>query len=46
MAAALPHVDDFVEGHSVAALQRLATVIASEPGDGRMMRSHDARRSA
>ena len=28
MAAALPHIDDFVDGHSVAALQRLAQVIA------------------
>jgi uncharacterized protein with von Willebrand factor type A (vWA) domain len=27
MAAALPYVDDFVEGHSLAALQRLAEVI-------------------
>ncbi len=29
MAAALPYVDDFVEGHSLAALERLATVIAT-----------------
>ena len=28
MAAALPYVDDFVEGHSLAALQELARVIA------------------
>jgi uncharacterized protein with von Willebrand factor type A (vWA) domain len=28
MAAALPHVDDFVEGHSLAALERLARVVA------------------
>jgi uncharacterized protein with von Willebrand factor type A (vWA) domain len=28
MAAALPHVDDFVEGHSLAALEELAEVIA------------------
>ncbi|HEX9993336.1 MAG TPA: VWA domain-containing protein [Acidimicrobiales bacterium] len=28
MAAALPHVDEFVEGHSVAALEHLAEVIA------------------
>jgi uncharacterized protein with von Willebrand factor type A (vWA) domain len=27
MAAALPHVDDFVEGHSLAALERLAAVV-------------------
>jgi uncharacterized protein len=30
MAAALPYVDSFVEGHSVAAMERLAAVIASE----------------
>jgi uncharacterized protein with von Willebrand factor type A (vWA) domain len=29
MAAALPHVDEFVEGHSLASLQSLAEVIAS-----------------
>jgi len=28
MAAALPHVDEFVEGHSLASLQQLAEVIA------------------
>ena len=28
MAAALPHVDDFVSGHSLAALEHLATVVA------------------
>jgi uncharacterized protein with von Willebrand factor type A (vWA) domain len=28
MAAALPHVDDLVAGHSVAALERLAKVVA------------------
>lgn len=28
LAAALPHVDDFVEGHSLAALERLARVVA------------------
>ncbi|MDP8977258.1 MAG: VWA domain-containing protein, partial [Actinomycetota bacterium] len=27
MAAALPHVDDFVEGHSVAALEHLARIV-------------------
>jgi uncharacterized protein len=34
MAAALPHVDDFVEGHSLAALEHLAAVVrgrAREP---------------
>jgi uncharacterized protein with von Willebrand factor type A (vWA) domain len=30
MAAALPHVDAFVEGHSVAALEELAAVIAAD----------------
>lgn len=30
MAAALPHVDAFVEGHSIDALERLAAVIAGE----------------
>jgi uncharacterized protein with von Willebrand factor type A (vWA) domain len=30
MAAALPYVDDFVEGHSLAAMQELARVIAAE----------------
>jgi uncharacterized protein with von Willebrand factor type A (vWA) domain len=33
MAAALPHVDAFVEGHSLEALEQLAEVI------------HDARRT-
>jgi uncharacterized protein with von Willebrand factor type A (vWA) domain len=28
MAAALPYVDSFVEGHSVAAMQELADVIS------------------
>jgi uncharacterized protein with von Willebrand factor type A (vWA) domain len=28
MAAALPYVDEFVEGHSLAALEELARVIA------------------
>jgi uncharacterized protein with von Willebrand factor type A (vWA) domain len=31
MAAALPHVDDFVEGHSVAAMEQLASVISGSP---------------
>jgi uncharacterized protein with von Willebrand factor type A (vWA) domain len=29
MAAALPHVDDFLSGHSLAALERLAQVVAA-----------------
>lgn len=32
MAAALPHVDNFVAGHSVAALERLAAVVLGQPG--------------
>ena len=32
MAAALPHVDDLVEGHSVAALESLAERIAAAVG--------------
>ena len=38
MAAALPYVDDFVEGHSLAAMHELAAVIAADAGrrgDGR-----------
>jgi uncharacterized protein with von Willebrand factor type A (vWA) domain len=36
MAAALPYVDDFVEGHSLAAMQELAAVIATDvPRRGR-----------
>ena len=31
MAAALPWVDDFVEGHSLAALERLAEVLSGSP---------------
>jgi hypothetical protein len=34
MAAALPFVDEFVEGHSIAALEDLVAVIARD-GDGR-----------
>ncbi|MCW2726154.1 MAG: hypothetical protein JWN35_3075 [Frankiales bacterium] len=30
MAAALPHIDDFVEGHSLAALERLAAVVRGQ----------------
>ena len=32
MAAALPYVDEFVEGHSLAALEQLATVLAEPRG--------------
>lgn len=34
MAAALPYVDDFVEGHSLAALERLAACVARPAGKG------------
>jgi uncharacterized protein with von Willebrand factor type A (vWA) domain len=34
LAAALPYVDDFVAGHSLAALQRLAQVVAGVGGSG------------
>ena len=34
LAAALPHVDDFVAGHSLAALQRLAEVVAGAARGG------------
>jgi uncharacterized protein with von Willebrand factor type A (vWA) domain len=30
MSAALPYVDDFVEGHSLAALEELAEVVGRE----------------
>lgn len=39
MAAALPHVDDFVEGHSLAALQHLAEVVAGGQDRSREVRS-------
>jgi len=32
MAAALPYVDDFVEGHSLASLEHLAAVVSGERG--------------
>lgn len=32
MAASLPHVDDFVEGHSLAALEHLADVVVGRTG--------------
>ncbi len=39
MAAALPHVDDFIEGHSLGSLERLAAVLADDrvPADGLRM---------
>jgi uncharacterized protein with von Willebrand factor type A (vWA) domain len=35
MAAALPYVDDFVEGHSMAALEELAAVIGGRTSSGK-----------
>jgi uncharacterized protein with von Willebrand factor type A (vWA) domain len=35
MAAALPHVDDFVEGHSMASLEHLAAVVAGQATSGK-----------
>ncbi len=44
MAAALPHVDAFVEGHSVAALEELAaTISAHSIGPGRTRHQNGAR---
>jgi uncharacterized protein len=37
MAAALPYVDAFVEGHSVAALEELARVISGTDAPGRAL---------
>ncbi len=38
MAAALPHVDDFVEGHSLAALEHLASVVLGRGGSDAVVR--------
>ncbi len=35
MAAALPYVDDFVEGHSMASLEHLAAVVAGQATSGK-----------
>lgn len=45
MAAALPHVDQFVEGHSVDSLERLARLVTEgdSPGAARPARSHGHR---
>ncbi|HAP77674.1 MAG TPA: hypothetical protein DCR14_16540 [Acidimicrobiaceae bacterium] len=48
MAAALPYVDDFVEGHSLAAMHELAAVIAADAprrGEGRHAATRAASRS-
>ena len=39
MAASLPHVDDFVEGHSLAALEHLADVVVGRTGSRRSGRA-------
>jgi uncharacterized protein len=46
MAAALPYVDDFVEGHSVSALEELAAVIADCGVDGTRTTDRTKRRTA
>jgi uncharacterized protein with von Willebrand factor type A (vWA) domain len=46
MAAALPHVDQFVEGHSLAALQRLAAVVAGADHGPRHEFRHSGERGA
>ncbi|MHB1929407.1 MAG: vWA domain-containing protein [Acidimicrobiales bacterium] len=38
MAAALPYVDEFVEGHSLGALEHLAAVVGAAPAERRVMR--------
>jgi uncharacterized protein with von Willebrand factor type A (vWA) domain len=39
MAAALPHVDEFIEGHSVASLEHLAAVVARDDAPQRRSRT-------
>jgi uncharacterized protein with von Willebrand factor type A (vWA) domain len=36
MAAALPHVDAFVSGHSLAAMEALAAALGGRPDESRM----------
>jgi uncharacterized protein with von Willebrand factor type A (vWA) domain len=43
MAAALPYVDDFVEGHSIASLADLAEVVAGRDARGRPARKRGRR---
>jgi uncharacterized protein len=40
MAAALPYVDAFVEGHSVAAMEELAATISAMRTEPRLQRPH------
>jgi len=49
MAAALPHVDDFVEGHNLASLEQLAQIVSGaigsrEPSGGRTARDRSRER--
>ena len=44
MAAALPYVDDFVEGHNLESLERLADLVLAETG--RDSRPRDGARAA
>ncbi len=44
MAAALPHVDDFVEGHSLASLESLAEVVQRTTTDRRAPEGEASRR--
>ncbi len=39
MAAALPHVDDFIEGHSLGSLERLAEVLGDDRDSGKPIHS-------
>ena len=45
MAAALPHVDDFVEGHSLAALEHLAAVVLGAAGPAAARRGQEPARA-
>ncbi len=40
MAAALPYIDDFVEGHSLEALQHLTEVISRNSNERQRMMAH------
>ena len=40
MAAALPYIDDFVEGHSLDALQQLTEVISRNSNEKQRMMAH------
>ena len=38
MAAALPHVDEFVEGHTLASLEQLARIVSGETASSAVRR--------